>query len=228
MDELRWVLLVIGALIVAGVYFYSKQAARPPAMPRRPRDELDPELSEELDRLGQAISLDRASEGTEAPAEPGNAAEAEPSEEIETEPERIVTLYVQPRDGGKFAGTKVMRAAENAGLVFGKLSIFHRFHESDQRRIAVFSVANMTKPGDFDAERPEEIECHGLCLFLTLPNPLSALDAWDAMLATGKRLADLLDGELMDESRSTLIRQRIAHIRDQMREYDRRKDLPRI
>ncbi|MDX1569058.1 MAG: cell division protein ZipA [Xanthomonadales bacterium] len=228
MDELRWVLLVIGAGIVAGVYFYSRHQARPPAQSLRPREEIDPDLSEELDRLGQAISRDRSAEATGVSPESEDAADQDPSEEIETEPERIVTLYVQPREGGKFAGAKVLRAAGDAGLVFGRLNIFHRFHESEKRRIAVFSVANMTKPGDFDPDRPEAIECHGLCLFLTLPNPLSALDAWDAMLATGKRLADLLGGELMDESRSTLIRQRIAHIRDQMREYDRRKDLPRI
>ena len=57
---------------------------------------------------------------------------------------------------------------------------------------------------------------------LTLPNQMSALDAWDTMQAAGRRLADLLDAELLDDSQSSLTHQCIAHTRDQMREYDRR------
>ncbi|MEM9182215.1 MAG: cell division protein ZipA C-terminal FtsZ-binding domain-containing protein, partial [Pseudomonadota bacterium] len=53
------------------------------------------------------------------------------------------------------------------------------------------------------------------------PNELSALDAWDAMFAAGQRLADLLECSLLDESGSSLSRQTVAHIRDEMREYDR-------
>jgi len=69
----------------------------------------------------------------------------------------------------------------------------------------------------------------GLCLFMTLPNPLSALDAWDTMLAAGQRLADILESDLLDEAHSSLSRQRIAHIREEMRDYDRRFEysLPR-
>ncbi|HEX5694312.1 MAG TPA: cell division protein ZipA C-terminal FtsZ-binding domain-containing protein, partial [Arenimonas sp.] len=48
-------------------------------------------------------------------------------------------------------------------------------------------------------------------------------DAWDAMLPTAQRLAELLDGVLLDEERNALGRQRIAHIREDLRNYDRKQ-----
>jgi cell division protein ZipA len=58
---------------------------------------------------------------------------------------------------------------------------------------------------------------------MALPGPVSALDAWDAMLPTAQRLAELLDGVLLDEERNALGRQRIAHIREDLRNYDRKQ-----
>ena len=41
--------------------------------------------------------------------------------------------------------------------------------------------------------------------------PVAALDAWETMLPTAQRMAELLDGVVLDESRNALGRQRIAH-----------------
>jgi cell division protein ZipA len=51
-----------------------------------------------------------------------------------------------------------------------------------------------------------------------------ALDAWDAMLPTAQRMAELLDAMVLDEERNALGRQRIAHIRDELRAYDRKRE----
>jgi cell division protein ZipA len=53
---------------------------------------------------------------------------------------------------------------------------------------------------------------------------LPALDAWEAMLPTAQRLAELLDANLQDEKRGALGRQGIAHIRDQLRAWDRKHE----
>jgi cell division protein ZipA len=60
-------------------------------------------------------------------------------------------------------------------------------------------------------------------LFLTLPAPLNALDAWDAMLATGRRMAEVLHADLLDEERKPFTRQREAQLREEMRIYERQK-----
>ena len=135
--------------------------------------------------------------------------------------ERIVTLFVMARDGGVFNGADLMVAAEKAGLEYGHLGIYHRLLDGKREQGPIFSVANMLKPGNFDLSRLDALRTPGLSFFMTLPGPLPALDAWDAMLPTAQRLAELLDGQVLDEERNALGRQRIAHIRDELRGWDR-------
>jgi cell division protein ZipA len=125
------------------------------------------------------------------------------------------------RDGGFFTGADLVVAAEKAGLEFGDMGIYHRLLDGKRELGPIFSVANMLKPGNFDLSRLDTLRTPGLSFFMTLPGPLSALDAWDAMLPTAQRLAELLDSQVLDEERNALGRQRIAHIRDELRGWDR-------
>ena len=135
--------------------------------------------------------------------------------------ERIVTLFVVAREGSFFNGPDLVVAAEKAGLEFGDMGIYHRLVDGKRELGPIFSVANMLKPGNFDLARLDALHTPGVSFFMTLPAPLPALDAWDAMLPTAQRLAELLDGQVLDEERNALGRQRIAHIRDQLRGWDR-------
>jgi cell division protein ZipA len=51
-----------------------------------------------------------------------------------------------------------------------------------------------------------------------------ALDAWETMLPTAERMAELLNGVLLDESRNALGRQRVQHLRDELRAFDRQRE----
>ena len=135
--------------------------------------------------------------------------------------ERIVTLFVVAREGSSFHGSDLIVAAEKAGLEFGDMGIYHRLVDGKRELGPIFSVANMLKPGSFDLSRLDALRTPGLSFFMTLPAPLPALDAWDTMLPTAQRLAELLDGQVLDEERNALGRQRIAHIRDELRGWDR-------
>jgi cell division protein ZipA len=101
------------------------------------------------------------------------------------------------------------------------MGIFHRLLDGKRELGPIFSVANMLKPGNFDLGRLESLRSPGLSFFMTLPAPIPALDAWDAMLPTSQRMAELLDGLVLDDERNALGRQRIAHIRDELRGWDR-------
>lgn len=135
--------------------------------------------------------------------------------------ERIVTLFVVARDGEYFNGSDFVVAAEKAGLEFGDMGIYHRLLDGKPEMGPLFSVANMLKPGNFDLGRLDALRTPGVSFFMTLPAPLPALDAWDTMLPTAQRLAELLDGLVLDEERNALGRQGVAHIRDQLRGWDR-------
>ncbi|WP_460500732.1 cell division protein ZipA [Dyella jejuensis] len=138
--------------------------------------------------------------------------------------ERIVSLFVVAREGHAFNGADLIVAAEKAGLEYGDMGIYHRLVDGKRELGPIFSVANMLKPGSFDLTRLDALRTPGLSFFMALPGPVIALDAWDAMLPTAQRLAELLDGLVLDEERNALGRQRIAHIRDELRGWDREHD----
>ena len=60
-------------------------------------------------------------------------------------------------------------------------------------------------------------------MFMTLPGPKNALDSWDSMLATSRRLAELLHADLLDDTRSVFTRERSLQIKEELREYERQK-----
>jgi cell division protein ZipA len=140
--------------------------------------------------------------------------------------DKIVTIYVAARAGEKLHGPNIVVAAEKAGLTYGHMNVFHRLLDGHPERGPVFSVANILKPGSFDMASIQELETPAIAFFLTLPAPVSALDAWDMMHPTAERMAGLLDGVVLDESRNALGRQRVQGIRDELRAYDRQREAP--
>ena len=140
--------------------------------------------------------------------------------------DKIVTVYIAAHAGEKLRGPDIVVAAEKAGLTYGHMNVFHRLVEGHPERGPVFSVANIMKPGSFDMAAIQELETPAIAFFLTLPAPVSALDAWDMMQPTAERMADLLGGVVLDESRNALSRQRVQGIRDELRAYDRQREAP--
>jgi len=138
-------------------------------------------------------------------------------------PDKIVTLYVQRREGRRINGSELLDSAIKAGMEFGEMNIFHRLHEGATE--PVFSMADLTAPGHFDPSNWNIFDTSGVTFFMTLPAPISALDAWDAMLATASRMGELLDADVLDDARCRVNRQRIAQLRESMRDYDRRHGL---
>ena len=104
-------------------------------------------------------------------------------------------------------------AAEKAGLEFGDMGIYHRLVDGKRELGPIFSVANMLKPGNFDLAHLDALHTRAFSLFMTLPAPLPALDAWDAMLPTAQRLAELLDGHVWTRSATPSVTVHRAHPR---------------
>ena len=151
---------------------------------------------------------------------PGMQVGARPGNDFD----KIVSLYIAARAGHALTGPDLVVAAEKAGLIYGHMSIFHRMVDKHPEQGPIFSVANLVKPGNFDLRTIKDLKTPGISFFMTLPGPLSALDAWDTMLPTAQRMAELLDAVLLDEERNALGRQRIANIRDELRAYDRARE----
>ena len=218
-------ILVAGLLLIAAIYMFGRP--RRPGQGRRIAERSEGARIEPT--LGAQLESELAGEDI-AQSELGFADAVEPQSDVgrraDESFEKIVTLYVAARAGQVLRGPDIVVAAEKAGLSYGHMQIFHRLVEGHPERGPVFSVANIKKPGSFDMATIQELETPAIAFFLTLPAPMTALDAWEKMLPTAQRMAELLDGVVLDEQRNALGRQRIAHIRDELRAYDRQHEAP--
>lgn len=239
MENLRLILILIGLLVLALIVLLHKpegDSRRNHARWRGTRREptlgdpgADPESDGPDDAGDREPNGSRPENASLWPATEGSAGEqaerhlAAGEASAHDAPDKIVYLYICRRGDKRISGSELLDSAIKAGLNFGEMNIFHRRHEGAKK--PVFSMANLTPPGHFEPSQWNVFDTPGVTLFLTLPAPVSALDAWDAMLATGERISKLLEADMLDDARCLLTRQRIAQIREEMREYDRRSGM---
>ena len=233
----RWILIIAGLVIVAGIFLFGNpdKKRKPKASRKRvhaQRVKREPALDSPV-ADGQDDGQDHDGLQTELPigeAADLSAVEAriEPDFDARSKvasaplPDKIVTLFLQARDNHLITGVELLDASLKSGLVFGKHDIFHRIHEEDIE--PVFSMANLTKPGTFDKDTWNTMEVKGVTMFMSLPGPRNALDAWDSMLATSRRLAELLHADLLDDKHKVFTRQRSLEIKEELREFERKNN----
>lgn len=133
----------------------------------------------------------------------------------------VFSLYIVAERRDPIAGVELLNAAVKIGLDFGEHGIFHRVHPESGE--SIFSMANLTAPGSFDPTAWNLFETRGVSLFMPLPGPLGAMNGWDTMLASAERLSSLLSARIVNARREPLSRQQVAQIREQMRQFDRRR-----
>lgn len=209
MDGLRWLLLFFGLLVIAGVYFYSRAERNKPAKESLDETRLEPILVTDERKsvdTGDVAALTRDNLGGE-----------DEKSSVE-EPQKIVTLRLVARGRGAFRGDELILSLRGIGMRHGKFGIFHRVDGSDDER-PIFSAASLIEPGSFDIANIKEQQIPGISLFLVLPGPIDGVDAFDLMMTAARALAQSLDGELLDESGSTLSIQRERYIREEIIQF---------
>lgn len=250
-STLRWILIVVGFVIVAAIFLFGNPEKK--RKPKASRLGEGDQRSARGRRKDAAMRREPTLEGGAAAAsgEPGGddvgeaqgqgelaidapkseqpalqvaASRPRPRKPAGPPPEKIVSLFLLARDNHVITGADLLQATVSTGMEFGDMDIFHRLPEGSER--PVFSLANAAKPGHFERDAWNTFETTGLALFMTLPGPVYALDGWDAMLVTARRVGELLNAELLDDARNAFTRQREAQIREEMRDYDRRKSRP--
>ena len=134
----------------------------------------------------------------------------------------VFILYVVAQAEEGFSGTDILETLLACDLRFGDMDFFHRHERASGRGPIEFSVANMMKPGVFDIDNIEPLQTRGLMFFVTLPGPADMLKAFDCMYETVKVVAKSLGGDIQDETRSVITRQSLEHMRQQIRDLERR------
>ena len=215
MDGLRWLLLFFGLLVIAGVYFYSRREKQQAA-------ELREDVNEPVVRREPKLDDDDLPDLDNGEYEiieaPGLEGDEEPDLKPEDGPQKIVTLRIVGRNKKPFQGDELILSMRGIGLRHGKFGIFHRYDGNDEDR-TIFSAASLVEPGSFDLANIKEQQIPGISLFLILPGPIDGVEAFDLMMAAARALAQTLDGELLDESGSTLSIQRERYLREEIIQF---------
>lgn len=196
----------------------------PPVESETKQVEVEPETdqmfdNEELEKLGAVV----ASRSDKAPdiedLGPISAISTMAHESLIGDP-LVVVLYVLAKRGNHFAGEDVLAGVEKAGMAFGEMRIFHRFAREDGKdNEAICSLANIHEPGCFDLNAMTTFSTPGLAIFMRLPGPIDGREAFDRTLEVGRTLAEYLQGELCDDSRSILTLQTISHLKEKVESF---------
>ncbi len=210
MDGLRWLLLLFGVLVVAGVYFYSRYQ-------RTNTDEApSPQVSH--DRVEPSLDGDVDADDHSDDEQVGSLTATDSDDEIGDPEQKIVTLRIVAKNQGAINGEELILNLRGIGMCHGKFGIYHRYEGSDQDKV-IFSAASLIEPGTFDLQTVREQELPGISLFMVLPGPIDGAQAYDLMIAAARALTQSLNAELLDESGSTLSIQRECYLRDEIIQF---------
>lgn len=237
MDTLRLILLVIGAIIIGGMLIYywatSDNKAKVSSLfsflkfSRSPKKDTASEVrrSHEYEDEPDAEDIADLSGLTLPLREPEvNFDELGPISALAEEPlaggERlIVVLNVMAKQGRQFHGLDILNSMRDQGFEFGDMNLFHFYMDQPGKSRPLCSIANTVEPGTFDIEHIAEMETPGLSLFMQLPGPIEGRLAFERTLQLARALAEQLDGNLCDESRSILTLQAIGHLKDKIEAF---------
>jgi len=204
MNDLRLILLLLGAGVILAVYAWTRFQNRPrkpagsPASANRQRETDEPDedaIEQELARMEQVMS--------------GNGPEP-----AITESERLLIISVVAPQGDVFSGEALFKALQNNKLQLGDQGIYQRVTVAGGGQQAVFGIANLVKPGTFSATDMQGFSTPGITLFLQLPGPLDPVEAFDDFVYTAERLAVELGGELQDQKQCVVTHQSLMQIRE--------------
>jgi cell division protein ZipA len=211
MDGLRWLLLLVGLLVIGGVYLYSRREKAPADEDEAPLDRVEPSL-DDANPVAEQFLI-----GEETSSDDVGVEDEEDLTAADT-PQKIVTVRIVAREKKSFPGDELILSMRGIGLRHGKFGIFHRYDGSDESK-TIFSAASLLEPGSFDLQNIKGQEIPGISLFMVLPGPVDSTEAFDSMMAAARTLTQSLNGELLDESGSTLSIQRERYLREEIIQF---------
>lgn len=225
MNDLRLILLLLGAVVIVGLYLWDTLQEHLPGQRRLAKTEgTDPDSEPGVDLRLSAQEPD--GEDVAALLSSLRTADAEPGldHEATTEPvrggDRIITLHVVADPARPFAGPEVHAALKAAGLEFGEMSIYHHYGLPGMRsEQPLFHLANMVEPGVLKPGTMEGFSTPGLSLFMVMPTPMDAGVVLDLMLVSARTLARRLGGTVMTHERQALSEAYVQQLREQINRH---------
>jgi cell division protein ZipA len=242
MNNLHWIsiaIIIVLVILIIGWRYWQRRQKRRKQM-AQPSEENEfyeeeeeyfekppaPEAIEDNNNLFASPLIERKAK----PSEFDSPKEITPIDEAELEAdvlppspsELLVVFYVVAQKSG-FLGKDLLAILEDLGLKYGDMSIFHHYGLGELKvKKPIFSVANITEPGTFEPQEMADLLTPGVALFMRLPGPFGGRVAFELMLNSAKRIAETMEGSIVDERHKFLDQKKITALRERIANFEQR------
>ena len=212
MEEMRWVLLALGGLLVLGIYLFGMWSKSGTFTESQTDERIEPSIINPHDnsKLSDTSQDDFDEKSQELIIDPA-------FKELEPEKKFVVTVRLVAINNSSYAGDDLVLALREHGMQLGEYGIFHYY--KDESKSIIFSAASLVEPGILDLKKIKDQMIPGITFFMSLPLAVNGIEAFDEMLSVVKKVSITLKGELLDESGSSFSIQRERYIREEVIEY---------
>lgn len=192
------------------------------------RDADLPGSEEAFEQVDATEQLDADDEVVQSPIEPPSvkqpSVEPQPAEHQEADKEArnsanvdIIVLHILAKAPELLTGDSINIAARANGLTFGRMNIFHRLDVDGQ---ALFSMANMIEPGNFDPDTIHDMTTSGLTMFMQLSTSAHPSDCFDEMLRCAYHTSEMLGADLCNQHRQPITQEDAEYYRQLISEKE--------
>ena len=214
MEDIRWILLISGIILIAGIILYESYLKSFFQSSNTNNNKIEPTFAQDQSPYVSDEIIDKQNLSNK---ENINIEIQQEKHTIAVEAEYIVTIRMVAIDDYEYSGKEIVDTLKESGMLHEEPGIFNYYYGSN--KIKVFSAANLHEPGIFDMNQLESLKVKGISFFMSLPLKTNEINAFDEMMSVLKKIKSSLKGELLDDNGSSLSIQRERYIREEVIEY---------